>query len=185
MITFIKSTTNYKDYPDSKDEIVFVGRSNVGKSSLINTLFNERIAYVGKTPGKTKMLNFFSYGNNKTIVDVPGYGFANRDKNELILFGKMMEEYFTKRKKISKCVLILDIRRTPNKDDLDMLDFLRNHGVNTYIVLNKKDKFSYSQGLKAKKDIAKVLEINENKILDVSCTNLSNIDKLKELLNID
>lgn len=184
MIKFIKSTSNIQDYPVSNNEIVFVGRSNVGKSSLINILYGTKIAYVGKNPGKTKMLNFFSLNETSTVVDVPGYGFANRSKREIILFGKMMEEYFDNRKCIKKCVFILDVRRVPNEDDLDMLDYLKKHKLNTYIVLNKSDKLSYSQSLKAIEDVSKTIKVPKNKIISVSTTKKTNIDKLKEILDI-
>ena len=93
MAKFIKSVNLKKDYPQTNGEVVFIGRSNVGKSSLINSLYG-KIAYVGKTPGKTKLLNFFDVDGKYTVCDVPGYGFANRSYDELIAFGQMMEDYF-------------------------------------------------------------------------------------------
>ena len=108
MIKFIKSCKT-KDYPESAGEIVFAGRSNVGKSSLINALYG-KIAYVGKTPGKTRLLNFFNVDDSYTVCDVPGYGFANPSEKQLIEFGVMMENYFTNRHELRLCVLILDIR---------------------------------------------------------------------------
>ena len=78
MVTFIKGVRTGKDYPESTNEVVIVGKSNVGKSSFINALYNQKIAYVGKTAGKTRMLNFFDVDGKYTMVDVPGYGYANR-----------------------------------------------------------------------------------------------------------
>ena len=97
MISFICSATNKKEFPDSEKEVVFVGRSNVGKSSLINAVYNQKLAYVGKTPGKTKLVNFFDIYGIYTAVDVPGYGYAKRSMNETIAFGKMMEDYFSRK----------------------------------------------------------------------------------------
>lgn len=183
MIKFIKGASRSKDYPSSKYEIVFVGRSNVGKSSLINALFG-KVAYVGKTPGKTRIINFFDVDNRYTVADVPGYGFANRSQNELIEFGEMMEDYFNNRKCLKICVLIIDIRRIPNNDDIEMIDFLKNKSIKCLVVANKLDKLSYSNSLKSIDTISKALGLPKDKVLTVSCTNKTNIDKLKELLNI-
>ena len=84
MVKFIKSTTKKNDFPDTKREVVFVGRSNVGKSSLLNALYKQKIAYVGKTPGKTRLINFFNVDDKYTAVDVPGYGYAKRSQKEAI-----------------------------------------------------------------------------------------------------
>lgn len=181
MIKFIKGATSYKDYPASNHEIVFVGRSNVGKSSLINTLFG-KVAYVGKKPGKTRMLNFFNVDNKFTVCDVPGYGFANRSNNEIIEFGRMMDEYFDKRKCLKSCVVIVDIRHRPSDDDVDMLEFLKNKKVKCVIVANKDDKLSNNQRVNCLKEISTVLNIPLNKIINVSCLNKNNIDKLKEII---
>ena len=100
MISFIQSAKYIKDFPETKKEVVFVGRSNAGKSSLLNALYKKDLAFVGKNPGKTKLINFFNIDDKYTAVDVPGYGFANRSKNEQIEFGKMMDDYFNKRDQI-------------------------------------------------------------------------------------
>jgi len=132
-------------------EIVLAGRSNVGKSSLINALANvNALAYVGKRAGKTRYLNFFSMGDVFHLVDVPGYGFANRSKTELKQYGKLMEDYFTTRTQCIAAILVVDIRIGLTDDDLDMLDYVRAIGLPTQIVATKSDKLSYSQRLKAK-----------------------------------
>ncbi|MGB7595704.1 MAG: ribosome biogenesis GTP-binding protein YihA/YsxC [Erysipelotrichaceae bacterium] len=136
-------------------EIVLAGRSNVGKSSLINALANvNALAFVGKRAGKTRYLNFFSIGDVFHLVDVPGYGFANRSKKELSDYARLMEDYFGTRTQCIGAILVVDIRRGLTVDDLDMLEYVRAIGLPTKIVATKSDKFSYSQRLKAKKGIA-------------------------------
>lgn len=183
MINFIKSAKRLNEFPDSNLEVVFIGRSNVGKSSLINALYKNNLAYVGKTPGKTRLLNFFNINDQYTVCDVPGYGFANRNYDELIEFGDMMEDYFDNRKCLKLCVLILDIRRIPNEDDLDMLEYLRNKKQNILIVLNKIDKLSNNQLVKAKKDICNALNMTEDKFVLISAFKKTNIELLKEKIN--
>lgn len=183
MINFIKSAKRLNEFPDSNLELVFVGRSNVGKSSLINALYNQKIAYVGKTPGKTRMLNFFNINDKYTICDVPGYGYANRNQDELIEFGNMMEDYFNNRNCLKMCILILDVRRIPNEDDKDMIDYLIDKHINITIVLNKIDKLSKNELIKAKKDIANALNLNEDKFICLSCEKRINIDILKDKIN--
>lgn len=179
MIKFIKGATESKDYPDSKYEVVFVGKSNVGKSSLINALYG-KIAYVGKTPGKTRILNFFNVDDKYTACDVPGYGFANRSEKEIIKFGEMMEDYFENRKCLKLCVFIIDIRHKPTQDDLDMFEFIKNRKLKCIIVANKSDKLSNNERFNSLKTISETLEIDKNKIVCVSTLKKTNIDILKE-----
>lgn len=181
MIKFITSANNLNSYPDSEKEVVFVGRSNVGKSSLINALYGE-VAYVGKTPGKTKLLNFFNYDDIYTICDVPGYGYAKLSDRQIIEFGEMMEEYFTNRKVIKLCVVILDIRRVPNDDDLDMIEYLNYNHIDSLYVLNKADKLSNNQITNQVKLIGEKLNTDTKEFVICSCLNGKNIDNLKDLI---
>ncbi|MDO4500813.1 MAG: ribosome biogenesis GTP-binding protein YihA/YsxC [Erysipelotrichaceae bacterium] len=172
MISFISSATKLYQYPESQGEVVFVGRSNVGKSSLINALYG-KIAYVGKTPGKTRLLNFFNVNNKYTVCDVPGYGYARRSDKEIIEFGQMMDEYFTQREALRLCVLILDIRRVPNQDDIDMYNYLKDNNIPVLVVANKSDKFSNNQLIKQKKIICETLSLED--ITCISTLKRSNI----------
>ena len=173
MTKFISSATKKDGYPISSKEIVFVGRSNVGKSSLINKLYG-RVAYVGKTPGKTKLLNFFNVDGKYTVCDVPGYGYAKRSNKEIIDFGKMMDEYFRCRLSLKACIMILDIRRIPNNDDINMYAYLKSLGIKVLFVFNKCDKLSNNQRIKQVKLINEVLDIND--AICISCLKGDNIN---------
>lgn len=177
MISFIKSANTVNEFPKCEKEVVFVGRSNVGKSSLFNVLYKKDLAYVGKTPGKTRMINFFNIDDMYLACDVPGYGYANRSQNEAIIFGDMMEAYF-KRKSIKLVVMIVDSRIGLTKDDLNMKDFLEEKSLRYLIVANKIDKLSNN-------------ELNNNKrklfnsfkeIYYVSTIKRTNIDILKNAI---
>ena len=136
MIRFLCSAQNGSQFPQTEKEVVFVGRSNVGKSSLINAIYNQKLAYVGKTPGKTKLINFFDVDELYTAVDVPGYGYARRSQNEAIAFGKMMDDYFDRKDKIALVIMIVDSRIGLTKDDLDMKDYLEAHQLR-YLIAAK------------------------------------------------
>lgn len=144
MIEFIKSAKLPSDFPQTKSEVVFVGRSNAGKSSLLNALYKKDLAYVGKTPGKTRLINFFDINGEYTAVDVPGYGFANRSQNEAIEFGNMMEAYFS-RNSIKLAVIIVDSRLGLTKDDIDMKEYIESKNIKYIIAANKIDKLSNNE----------------------------------------
>lgn len=183
MIKYIKGETTGLNYPESKKEVVFVGRSNAGKSSLINCLYG-KVAYTGKTPGKTKMLNFFDVDGKYTVCDVPGYGFANRSQDQIIEFGEMMENYFTTRKCLKLCVQIVDIRHKPSIDDVEMTDYLKQEEIPFIVIANKADKVSGNDRVKSLKIISETLDINSDKILPASCLKKTNIEQVKEKIGL-
>ena len=175
MISFIKSAKTINDFPQTNREVVFVGRSNSGKSSLINALYKKDLAYVGKTPGKTRLINFFNINDLYTAVDVPGYGFANRSKQEAIDFGQMMEDYFS-RKTIKLAIMIVDSRIGLTKDDIDMKEYLESKNIKYIIVANKIDKLSNNELSKNKQ-----LFFNEYKyVIYISALKKINIDSLEK-----
>lgn len=141
---FIKSAVKPSQYPDELlPEVAFVGRSNVGKSSLINALLNrKRLVKTSSTPGRTQLVNFFDVNGSFTFVDLPGYGYAKVPKSVVRSWGEMIETYLSSRKTLKGVVMLMDIRRTPGKDELDLVTWFSHHGISTRYVLTKADKFS-------------------------------------------
>ncbi len=129
----------------AEPEIVFSGRSNVGKSSLMNKLFNRKnLARVSSVPGKTVTVNFFK-GDKVNFVDLPGYGYAKAAKSEKLRWADLMEGYFNSGRNISLVVQLVDSRHKPSKDDYDMLEYLKAGGYRTVIVLTKIDKLNKTE----------------------------------------
>ncbi|MBE4704411.1 ribosome biogenesis GTP-binding protein YihA/YsxC [Spiroplasma platyhelix] len=159
---FLTSAVEESQWP--KDQIIefcFVGRSNVGKSSFINTLVNQKnLARTSQTPGKTQILNFFNINNNQfRFVDVPGYGFAKVNRSKKEQFADMMEEYLATRKNLKAIFLLLDFRHQPTKDDVLMLEYLQYMKHKIYLVATKVDKVSKNQYIKQKKLLLTTLNL--------------------------
>ncbi|AMC92987.1 ribosome biogenesis GTP-binding protein [Erysipelothrix larvae] len=150
----ILSAAHSSQFPETtKPEVVMVGKSNVGKSSLINALTNrKRLAYVGQRPGKTRLINFFDINEDLLLVDVPGYGFANRSKQEQIDYGKLMDSYYQLRHP-ALMLLLVDCRRGMADEDYLMLEFAFHHDIDTAIVLTKTDKLSRSKVVSLQRNI--------------------------------
>lgn len=131
-------------YPkNDMPEVAFVGRSNVGKSSLINTLLNRKnLARIGSTPGKTRKINFYNIDNKLYFVDLPGYGYANVSKNEKAAWGKMIETYLNSRKCLKLIIMLTDIRHTPTSDDVIMFHWIQSFKLSHLIIATKSDKIS-------------------------------------------
>ena len=127
-------------------EIVMAGKSNVGKSTLINAITNrKRLAYVGQRPGKTRLVNFYYINEDLILVDVPGYGFANRSRIEQENYAVLMEAYFTERTQKRAMILVLDARRELSEDDEMMLNLAKDLKLPCIVVLSKTDKLSFSK----------------------------------------
>ena len=157
---YLASAAKMDQWPNTTlPEVLFVGKSNVGKSSLINKLTaRKKLAHVGKTPGKTRLLNFFDC-KELMLVDAPGYGYAQRSFKEQNSYQKLMEDYLLKRDNLVLVIWILDIRRLPNEDDLLMLNWFINTKCNFICVLNKADTLSGNQRSKQIKTIQSVLSL--------------------------
>lgn len=166
-------------------EVAFVGRSNVGKSSIINTLLNRKnLARVGQTPGKTRQINFFNVNNNFYLVDLPGYGFANVSKDMKASWENIIETYLYSRRQnhLKLVIMLVDIRHSPSKDDIVMHQWIKGFGMNALIVATKSDKISRSQINVRINDIRKVLQLDKStKVIPFSSENRSGKD---EVLNV-
>ena len=147
---FIKSAVKPADYPPvDLPEIAFSGRSNVGKSSLINTLVNrKRLVKTSSTPGRTQLINFFDINETFSLVDLPGYGYAKVPARIQKEWGPMIETYLSTRKTLKGVVLIMDIRRTPRQEEMDFIGWLDSFMIPAILVVTKADKLSKTRQAK-------------------------------------
>jgi len=159
---FVKSAVKPSQYPtDNLPEIAFAGRSNVGKSSLINTLVNRKnLVKTSSTPGRTQLINFFNVNNLFSFVDLPGYGYARVPEAVRKEWGPMIEKYLSTRSTIRGVVLILDIRRKPTEVEVDFIQWLKQYAISPILVLTKIDKLSKTNQIKQHDLAAKGLGIN-------------------------
>ena len=157
------SAVRKSQYPDdNKPEFLLVGRSNVGKSSFINSIIERRnFARISSKPGKTQTLNFYNVNNDFYLVDVPGYGFANVSKERQQKFGMMIEEYLANRDNLKEVFLLIDFRHKPTQDDLLMYNFLKYYDIPVTIVCTKVDKIGRTLREKQEKLIKDTLEVKE------------------------
>lgn len=181
--TFIVSSSGKDSWPETTlPEIVVVGRSNVGKSSFINALTGrKKLAYVGSTPGKTQLLNFFEIDGRWILVDVPGYGYAKLSQAQLRQLGKMMDEYFGEREQIAGVVSLVDARHAPSEDDLDMIEYFKETGRRVIIGATKIDKVPKTKRQAALKTISRDLHIPLKNIYPVSSTEKTGFDEIFEI----
>ncbi len=154
-------------YPaEDLTEIAFAGRSNVGKSSLLNLLTGrKKLAYVSGSPGKTRTINFYRINDAFRIVDLPGYGYAKISKKVSQEWGKMMEAYLEKRPNLVKVVQLVDIRHEPTAQDVQMYDYLRYYGLDGIVVATKADKVSSNQKQKQISVIRKTLGLSKDDLV--------------------
>ena len=156
---FFTTVNHLKDLPDTPAEIAFVGRSNAGKSSAINTLCNHvRLAYVSKTPGRTQHINFFELANGGFMVDLPGYGYAQVPEAIRAHWVKLLGDYLQQRQALSGLVLIMDARHPLKPLDVQMLDFFHITGRPVHILLSKADKLSKNDQIKTLSAVKKALK---------------------------
>lgn len=165
-------------------EIIFSGRSNVGKSSLINKLVNRKsLARVSATPGKTGTINFFSV-DNFHLVDLPGYGYAKVSKTEKKRWAELVEGYFAQERKFCLVVQIIDMRHSPTADDFHMIDFLYSNNFPFVIVLTKKDKLNKTEITKRLDSLKNELqEFNDINLYPFSALNGEGIDELRSVID--
>lgn len=180
-MTFIKSAVKMKDFPVSKlREVAFAGRSNAGKSSLINVWSGSKIAKVSQAPGKTRLLNFFNMNDSYIVVDMPGYGYASRGGDELKAWRKMVENYLSQRPQLAGLVLLMDMARDWASDEELLTRFVMTHDIPVAIALTKADKFSKRDIAQAVARIKKQSRIEE--VFPISSENKMGCDELEEFV---
>ena len=181
----LATASNQSEWPSrGLPEIIFVGRSNAGKSSLINTLCGRKnLAYSGKTPGKTRLLNFFEIDGKVVFTDAPGYGYATSDEKSAIRFDRLISPYFRNRKQLAGMVMIMDIRRVPNDDDLTMIDYGRANHIPILVVCTKADKLSRGRGIDSMRKIASVLHVPMQNMIAASSLKKQGIDEIWKALD--
>lgn len=169
-IEFVKSVSVLNQLPELElPEIALAGRSNVGKSSFINTIFNRKgLAKISSTPGKTRTLNYYNVENKFYLVDLPGFGYAKVSKTERDNWEKLLIKYFRNNPKISRIIHFIDSRHKPTQLDIMLNEFLIELEIPYIVILNKTDKLKQSELAKAKKDITEIfpeLSIGDNLFL--------------------
>lgn len=164
---FVTSAVKPSQYPPGVlPEIAFAGRSNVGKSSLINTLVNrKRLVKTSSTPGRTQLINFFEVNGQFSFVDLPGYGYAKVPLPIKKTWGPMIETYLSGRPTLAGVVLIMDIRRTPRHEEFDFMAWLKQYGIENILVLTKTDKLSRTKQLKQLDANASALGVDRERLI--------------------
>lgn len=180
-VKYLLTTSQFDKLPkDDLNEIVIVGRSNVGKSTFINIISNnKKLAKKSNKPGKTRALSFFSVDNKFRLVDIPGYGYANVSKQQLKLFANLLEKYFKERKNLKLAILLLDIRRKISKDDLIMINYFKVNNLDFKIIGTKLDKVTQKEKNAFLKNIKETL--NTDQIILYSAAKKVNLEKIKKL----
>ena len=180
---YIISAVKPEQYPEAtRPELAVAGRSNVGKSSLINKFVNRKnLAKVGKTPGMTQCINFYNINDEWYLVDLPGYGYAKVSEKTRINWGKMMQTYFRQRENLKGVIQLVDIRHKPTADDQLMVKMLMENNIPALLVATKADKISRGQRPKYLKQIAETLGLEDWKmIIPFSSLDGTGLEELKE-----
>ena len=179
--------TRRSQYPSLElPEFLLVGRSNVGKSSFINTVLGRKdLARVSSTPGKTQTLNFYLVNNSFYLVDVPGYGYASVNHEQQKKFGLMIEEYLAKRSELKRVFMIVDFRIKPTEDDVLMYQFLKYYDIPVTLILNKTDKVGSSKREKSIKNILSTLDVSkEDNYIEFSSVTKKGREDVLDLIDI-
>lgn len=181
---FVTSADRLGALPDTRAEVAFLGRSNVGKSSLLNALANhKRLAHVSKTPGRTQLLNLFELGDGTTAVDLPGYGFAAVPGATRSGWQQMIEGYLLDRQNLVRILVLVDGAVGPTKLDVQMLEWLRTHDLPHTVVASKLDKVKASQRGARRRDVAEGCHVTADDVVWVSAAKGDGIEGLRGLIH--
>ncbi len=182
-LDFVQSADDLRQLPATSAEVTVVGRSNVGKSALINALANRKqLARVSNTPGRTRLLNMFEIKDAGTFVDLPGYGFAKAPGNMRKDWQRMIEGYLLERENLAMVMVLVDGAVGPTKLDVQMLDWLRANDLPHTVIATKHDKVKSSQRNKRKKDLAEGCDLEPGDVVWVSSVKGTGIDRLRGLV---
>jgi GTP-binding protein len=182
-LEFVTSAARPEQLPDNEVELAVVGRSNVGKSSLLNALANRKqLALVSKTPGRTQLLNCFSLGDGAALIDCPGYGYAAVPAKERNRWQRMMEDYLLHREQLANILVLVDGEIGPTKLDVQMLDWLRAEVLPHSVIATKHDKVKSAKRQKRKKELAEACALEPADVVWVSATSGVGIDRLRALV---
>lgn len=178
------SVMNKSQYPKNNlPEIVLAGKSNVGKSSFVNSMTNRKsLARTSSAPGKTRQLNFYNIDDKFYFVDLPGYGYSEMSKAEQAKVGASTESYLKNRKNINLIILLVDIRHKPSENDRMMLDFIKHTGKHYIVITSKADKIAKTKVPTYVSDIAKTLDVPEDLIFAFSSETKLNMDTIWEVI---
>jgi len=183
-LRFVTSASTYETLPPTPAEVAFIGRSNVGKSSLINAVANQKqLAKVSKTPGRTQLINLFELRDGRTLVDLPGYGFANAPKAARANWGRMTERYLLEREGLMRILVLVDGEIGPTKLDVAMFEWLRDSDLPHAVIATKHDKVKSSQRQKRKRELAAGCGLDERDVTWVSAAKGVNIDQLRDKIH--
>jgi GTP-binding protein len=184
-LAFLLSATSVDRLPDTNAEVAFVGRSNVGKSSLLNVVARRKsLAHVSKTPGRTQTLNCFAAGRDATVVDCPGYGYAVASKATRASWQPMIERYLVEREELTMILVLVDGEIGPTTLDTQMLDWLRANALPHTVVATKQDKVRPSVRDKRKRELAALCMLETPDVVWVSATKLTGVDRLRDLIRL-
>lgn len=177
---FIKSASKKAEFvEDELPQIAIVGRSNVGKSSLINMLTNNsKMAKTSSTPGRTRLVNYFNINNQFYLVDLPGYGFAKASKNLTSAWDSVMNDYFVNNPKLKLVLVLIDSRIMPTELDIQMMDYLAENEIPAIIVMTKTDKLNRSEMNLNKDKISKILRYNKDLVIPTSALKKQGVEQL-------
>ena len=184
-VKFIKSASKKEEFIiDDLPQIAIVGRSNVGKSSLINLLTNNsKMAKTSSMPGRTRLVNYFDINNQCYLVDLPGYGFAKASKNLTSAWDSVMNDYFVDNEKLKLVLVLIDSRLNPTELDIQMLDYLAEHEIPALIVMTKTDKLNRSEINLNKDKISKQLRYNKDLIIPTSTLKKVGVEDIAKKLD--